>query len=208
MAKGNSNGNSSEPKGQPTVHLILQGKGGVGKSVVATWLAEFLIKRGQRVRCIDGDPVNRSFGQYQTFAAEKLDLLNQDGVLQRTRYDAVMERFLTDDAVFILDSGATAFLPFWTYLVEADVVAVLRQAGRRVYIHIPISGGEMLNDTLLGFKTLAERAADRILVVWINEYFGPVARRQDLQSDAGLSRQSGQGADIGGDSAEEFRHIR
>jgi hypothetical protein len=61
-------------------------------------------------------------------------------------------------------------------LVEADVVAVLRQAGRRVYIHIPISGGEMLNDTLLGFKTLAERAADRILVVWINEYFGPVAR--------------------------------
>ena len=44
----------------PTIHLILQGKGGVGKSVVASWLAEFLIGRGQPVRCvsIDGDPVN------------------------------------------------------------------------------------------------------------------------------------------------------
>ena len=34
----------------------------------------------------------------------------------------------------------------------------------------------MLNDTLLGFKTLAASATDRILVVWINEYFGPVSR--------------------------------
>jgi hypothetical protein len=34
----------------------------------------------------------------------------------------------------------------------------------------------MLNDTLLGFKTIAETAAEKSLVVWINEYFGPVAR--------------------------------
>ena len=30
----------------PTIHLILQGKGGIGKTVVATWLAEFLMGRG------------------------------------------------------------------------------------------------------------------------------------------------------------------
>jgi hypothetical protein len=34
---------------------------------------------------IDGDPVNRSMGQYKAFSAEKLDLLNQDGVVERTR---------------------------------------------------------------------------------------------------------------------------
>ena len=79
MSKNNSNGNGTGQSGPPTVHLILQGKGGVGKSVVASWLAEFLIKRGQLVRCIDGDPVNRSFWQYKAFAAEKLDLLNAEG---------------------------------------------------------------------------------------------------------------------------------
>jgi len=94
---------------QPTVHLVLQGKGGIGKSVVASWLAEFLISRGQPVRCIDGDPVNRSLGQYKALAAEKLDLVNQEGLLQRARYDALMERFMTEDAVFLVDSGATAF---------------------------------------------------------------------------------------------------
>jgi hypothetical protein len=86
MAKDNANGNSNPPG--PAIHLILQGKGGVGKSVVASWLAEFLIKRGQNVQCIDGDPVNRSLGQYKALRAEKLDLVNSDGLVQRTRYDA------------------------------------------------------------------------------------------------------------------------
>ena len=94
----------------------------------------------------------------------------------RCRYDGLVDRFLNEQAVFVVDSGATAFLPFWTYIVESDITAVLREAGRRVYVHIPISGGEMLNDTLLGFKTLAETATDNSLVVWINEYFGRVER--------------------------------
>ena len=176
MLKNNLDSNGAGPSGQPTIHFILQGKGGVGKSVVASWLAEFLMKRGQPVRCIDGDPVNRSFAQYKAFSADKLDLVNADGVLDRTRYDGLVERFLAEDAVFVLDSGATAFLPFWSYLVEADLLATLRAAGRRVYIHIPIGGGEILNDTLLGFKTLAENSVEQNLVVWINEFFGPVER--------------------------------
>ena len=176
MPKDHTNGSGTGATTQPTIHLILQGKGGVGKSVVASWLAEFLMGRGQPVRCIDGDPVNRSLGQYQALAAEKLDLINQDGVVMRSRYDGLVERFLRDEAVFVVDSGATAFLPFWTYIVESDIITMLRESGRRVYVHIPISGGEMLNDTLLGFRTLAETAAEKSLVVWINEYFGPVAR--------------------------------
>jgi len=176
MAKTSSNGNGAEHNSPPTVHFILQGKGGIGKSVVASWLAEFLIERGQPVRCIDGDPVNRSLSQHKAFPVEKLDLVNQDGVLQRTRYDAIVERFASDNAVFVVDNGATVFLPLWTYIVETDMFSVLRQAGRQVYVHVPISGGEMLNDTLLGFKTLAESAPERNLVLWVNEYFGQVAR--------------------------------
>jgi hypothetical protein len=159
----------------PTIHLILQGKGGIGKTVVATWLAEFLMGRGQPVCCIDGDPVNRSLGQYKALPVENLDLVNQDGVVMRSNYDRLTERFLNDNSVFVVDSGATAFLPFWTYILESDVITVLRDAGRRVFVHIPISGGEMLNDSLLGLRTLAETAVEKSLVVWINEYFGPVA---------------------------------
>lgn len=174
MTKDNTTGN--DPGDAATVHLILQGKGGVGKSVVASWLAEFLMNNGKPVCCIDADPVNRSLGQYKALRAEKLDLVNQDGLVQRTRYDSLLERFATENAAFVVDSGATAFMPFWTYAVETEMTAVLRQAGRQVYVHVPISGGEMLNDTLLGFKTLAESTTERSIVLWINEYFGPITR--------------------------------
>src|SRR5580704_6186939 len=181
MAKNNTNGNENgvaivAPAFTPTIHLVLQGKGGVGKSIVASWLAEFLMTRGQPLRCFDGDPVNRSMAQMKALNVEKLDLLNDEGVVMRARYDALINRFLTEEAVFLVDSGATAFLPFWTFIVESDVISSLRAAGRRVYIHIPISGGDMLNDTLLGFKTLAETAAEKSLVVWINEYCGEIER--------------------------------
>jgi adenylylsulfate kinase-like enzyme len=59
MGRNTTNGNGESATGSKyPIHLVLQGKGGVGKSVVASWLAEFLIQRGGPVRCIDGDPVN------------------------------------------------------------------------------------------------------------------------------------------------------
>ena len=116
MAKNNTNGTETgaalaAPTFTPTIHLILQGKGGVGKSIVASWLAEFLIGRGQPVRCLDGDPVNRSLGQIKALNVEKLDLLNDEGVVQRTRYDALINRFLTEQAVFLVTTGRPRFCP-------------------------------------------------------------------------------------------------
>jgi hypothetical protein len=73
-----------------------------------------------------------------------------------------------------VDSGATAFLPFWTYIVESEMIRVLREAGRKVYLHVPVTGGETLNDTLLGFSAVAGATGERSVIVWLNEYFGPV----------------------------------
>ena len=161
MSKANANGNDSgSTTCQPSVHLVLQGKGGIGKSAIASWLAEFLIKRGQPVRCIDGGPVNRSLGQYKASAVEKLELINETGVVQRNRYDVLVEQFTTEEAVFIVDSGATAFLPFWTYIVEADVIAVLRNAGRRVYM-VPIGG--RLRNGLEARQGIGKHGAARII---------------------------------------------
>jgi hypothetical protein len=46
MAKDNSNANRD--RSSADVHLVLNGKGGVGNSVAVTWLAEFLISRGDQ----------------------------------------------------------------------------------------------------------------------------------------------------------------
>ena len=57
-----------------TIHLTLQGKGGVGKSLIASVLAQYHRQTGLDVRCIDTDPVNRTFAQYGALQADRLCL--------------------------------------------------------------------------------------------------------------------------------------
>ena len=66
--------------GQPMIHLILQGKGGVGKSMVAAILGQFLRARGLDVRCIDTDPVNQTLTQYTALHAEHLKLMSESRI--------------------------------------------------------------------------------------------------------------------------------
>jgi len=45
MPKNTTDGTGPVATTPPTVPLVLQGKGGIGKSVVARWLVEFLVRR-------------------------------------------------------------------------------------------------------------------------------------------------------------------
>jgi hypothetical protein len=157
----------------PAVHLSLQGKGGVGKSFVASVLAQYLRHKGRDVQCVDTDPVNQTFSQYSALQVCHLKLLNE-GRIDPRAFDCLMERLLTEDGLFVVDNGASTFIPLWHYILENNVVSVLREAGRRLYVHSVITGGQSLIDTLSGFGQLAKTTPDRNVVVWVNEYFGSV----------------------------------
>ena len=47
------------------VHLILQGKGGVGKSLISAILGQYFQSKKITPHCFDTDPVNATFAQYQ-----------------------------------------------------------------------------------------------------------------------------------------------
>ena len=47
------------------IHMILQGKGGVGKSFISSILAQHRIAKGKNPLCIDTDPVNATFLRFQ-----------------------------------------------------------------------------------------------------------------------------------------------
>jgi cellulose biosynthesis protein BcsQ len=159
-----------------TIHLSLQGKGGVGKSLVASILAQYLLQRGKTVRCIDTDPVNKTLSQYHGLPTEQLKLLREGGVDQRG-FDVLMEQLLTDESsVFVVDNGASTFIPLWNYILENNVHELLRNANKRLYVHTVITGGQALFDTLNGFSQLAESTTDQNIIVWVNEYFGRVER--------------------------------
>jgi shikimate kinase len=159
----------------PVVNLVLQGKGGVGKSLIASFLAQFYKARGHSVTCIDTDPVNQTFSQYAGIGAQHLKLMAGNQV-DRRRFDDLIEEILATDECFVIDNGAATFIPLWHYMLENSVIRVLRDAKRRLLIHTVLTGGQALADTLAGFKSLAETCDSRNVIVWVNEYFGYVRR--------------------------------
>ncbi len=175
MAKATIANGTNGIESTGAIHLTLQGKGGVGKSLVASVLAQYLREKGKEVRCIDTDPVNRTFAQYSALGADRLNLRDEHNRIEQRAFDSLIERFLTEDAAtFVVDNGASTFLPLWHYLLENNALDYLRQNGRRVYVHTVITGGQALLDTLNGFHELAQTTAERTIVVWVNEYFGRV----------------------------------
>jgi cellulose biosynthesis protein BcsQ len=101
--------NDGEIKPTGSVHLSLQGKGGVGKSLIASILAQYLGRRSPMVRCVDSDPVNKTLAQYKSLRADPLPLLREGSVDQRA-FDELMEQLLTIEGVFVVDNGASTFI--------------------------------------------------------------------------------------------------
>ena len=185
MAKATQN------SGEGTIHLTLQGKGGVGKSLVAAVLAQYFKNAGRDVRCVDTDPVNRTFAQYLALGADRLQLRDEHNRIDQRSFDTLMERFLTEDgATFVVDNGASTFLPLWHYLLENNALDYLRDNGRKVYVHTVITGGQALVDTLNGFRELAQTSQSRNIVVWVNEYFGRVEADGKKLSDMTAFREN------------------
>jgi hypothetical protein len=140
-----------------SVHLSLQGKGGVGKSPVASILAQYLNRKALAVRCIDWEPANKTLSQYKGLRPAPLPLLREGGIDQRA-FDGLMEELLTPDGVFVVDSGASTFIPLWNYILQDTVHEVLRAAGKRLFVHTIITAGRALTDTIKGLLAIIEFA--------------------------------------------------
>jgi hypothetical protein len=169
------NGNGPREHQGNSIHLTLQGKGGVGKSLIASILAQYFADRSREICCIDTDPVNRTLFQYKALNVNRLELL-RDGRLDPRVFDDLMGRLITEDAMFVVDNGASTFIPLWNYILRNKALDSLAREGKKVYVHTVITGGQSLLDTLHGFRSLAETTSQRNIVVWLNEYFGTIER--------------------------------
>ena len=165
----------NSPAAPCAAHFTLQGKGGVGKSLVAAIIAQYFKSIGAAPTCIDTDPVNQTLVNYKALNASYLPLMAENSSrVDERKFDDLMEQLLSKDGVFVVDNGSASFIPLSNYLLENDALRVLRDAGCDVYIHVIITGGQALLETLEGFRALAAASSSQNIVVWLNEYFGPI----------------------------------
>lgn len=157
------------------IHIILQGKGGVGKSVIAAAIAQYKMSKGQTPLCIDTDPVNATFEGYSALNVHRLNILENDEINTRN-FDALIEKISsTEDNDVVIDNGASSFVPLAHYLISNEVPELLKEMGHELIIHCVITGGQSLTDTVSGFSQLVAQFPEEAgFVVWLNPYWGPV----------------------------------
>lgn len=158
---------------QKTVHFILQGKGGVGKSFIASNIAQFLIQSGETVNCYDTDPVNQTFGRYDALNVQSINILNEHQQIDSSVFDKLIEDFFAKDGIAVIDNGAATFVPLMSYLRESNIIDMLNESGIKVIVHVPIVGGQAMEDTLMGLNAVISELHCEV-IVWINNYWGDV----------------------------------
>ena len=74
------------------VHFIAQGKGGVGKSTIASFLGDYLKAKasGEQLHCFDTDPVNPSFSRFSALNPEVIDILNDSNNIDSRYFDGLI----------------------------------------------------------------------------------------------------------------------
>lgn len=157
------------------IHITMQGKGGVGKTVVAMLLAQNRRSLGIDVTCVDCDPVNTTLASYKGLGAERLELLD-GGEIAPGAWDELVERIIKLPAGgdMIVDTGATTFVPLSKYMVSNELPAVLGELGHEVCLHVVVPGGPALADSLVGLEAILRWTEGARVVVWLNRYFGPL----------------------------------
>jgi len=181
-----------------SVHIILQGKGGVGKSFVAVLLTQYLQHKGAKVICADTDPVNASFTQYKSLDVAHVEIAKNGNVVQ-SKFDPLIELIAGTESDFVIDNGAATFLPLTQYLAENDIYEVLTNNGKKVYVHTVLTGGQAKSDTYNGFDALLSKVNKYAkVVVWENEFWGQVEYEGRSIVETKLFKEADKSGKIGG----------
>jgi hypothetical protein len=156
------------------IHIILQGKGGVGKSLIAAAIAQYKVAKGDEMVCIDTDPVNATFGGYKGLNVRRLNIMEEDEINPRN-FDAMVEIIAQSKGDVVIDNGASSFVPMSHYLISNQVPSLLAEMGFELVIHTVVTGGQALLDTINGFAHLTSQfPKETTFIVWLNPYWGPV----------------------------------
>ena len=165
------------------VHIILQGKGGVGKSYVASLLAQYLLSKEVNLFCVDTDPVNATFKAYESLEVAHVGILDasQTKIIQRN-FDSIMEQTIETEGSFVIDNGSSSFLALSAYLIENGIFDLLEKSGKDVFVHTVLIAGQKRDVTLAGFETLTKRVdGSAKIVVWENELHGLIFNHNGLK---------------------------
>jgi hypothetical protein len=137
----------------------MQGKGGVGKSFVASTLLQYFTEEQVNARGIDADAANNTLGSYRELDVVVLPLVAEGNRIEPTEFDRIADAAsaMAEDGHLVIDTGASAYRQLCQYLLDVNAFGsegVYRECGHSIVIHTVVAGGGGLSDSLDGLSDI------------------------------------------------------
>jgi len=180
--------------------LILQEKGGVGKSYFAKMLMLLLLKDEKAFKIRDCDNASLSLSKFvskvlgklgnrkKLIDAEAIDFLNEKQKIDRSKFDIFLEELANDEKDTIVDFGAATSEQFLYYAAEnKGIVDDLSAMG--ISIFVVASGDTTWQDCFAYIKKIEAAGLMPIVRIVANEVQGGVGDKtvSQLLQDLGLN---------------------
>lgn len=161
------------------IHLVMQGKGGVGKSLLAFYLAQYVEEKSGKCLVFDTDPLNQTLSRSTALEAKVVRILADDHItIMKNAFDLMIEECESEEADVVIDVGASSFVPMLEYCAMNSVYDLWQEMGHTCILHSIITGKDFL-DTCKMFAVVMEktgRLPSVFSVVWLNPFSGPVEK--------------------------------
>jgi hypothetical protein len=157
----------------------MQGKGGVGKSLLASYLAQYIREKKGGCLVFDTDPLNSTLARTKSLDARVVKILDDDHVtILKTAFDQMIEECAEMDMDAVIDVGASSFIHLLEYFEVNGIYDLWHEMEHRCTLHTIITGKDFL-DTCDQFGVVMEktgRLTSVSSVVWLNSFAGPVEK--------------------------------
>jgi hypothetical protein len=157
----------------------MQGKGGVGKSLLAFYIAQYVREKTGKCLVFDTDPLNPTLSRTGALEARILRILADDHItIMKNAFDEMIEACASMEADAVIDIGASSFVPMLEYCAKNGVYDLWQEMGHTCILHSIITGKDFA-DTCRMFSVVMEKTGRLPSVssaVWLNPFAGPVEK--------------------------------
>jgi hypothetical protein len=156
------------------IHIVLQSKGGVGKSFVALHLAQYFADQDLPTAVFDSDPATPTLSNYRALQPRYFNFMEDDDLDVR-QFDVLSTAILNaSKTIVVLDTGSSNYIPMVSYFKSNRILQTFSEMRRHVVLHSVLVGGASARETLACLvSTVNDLAADGY-VAWLNSLFGAV----------------------------------
>lgn len=165
-----------------TTHIMMQSKGATGKSLIASFLAEYFHEKYGDLNIMSTGfsrgSLHSTLEKYKALNVIRIQHDLKRNQINQAKFDDIFNFILTDSGIsvdrrsVIVDINSNDFISFNGYAIDLRIEEVYSEYNKQLIIHCPIVYGRSKDETTDCLLQILKDYPATPVVIWENEFFG------------------------------------